>query len=266
MVEILQSKKIINDEINTIFSLYEKSLIEKEESFQALEKKMKIISDSNQLLIHEISEKDKLLFMNEKKMNDYEEMINKIQDEANKEIDERTKHDMLRAQDKEIYQRDLEIKSLKKKIETLENQGNNIEEEIKEIENDQWKEYPHNSLWNDKEKVKIAIEAYINFHEKVNDATLQDIAKSSLGVNGWFEEGTKKVETNVEEVVEEETQVINEDSSSEEETVVTIIKHYGKEYYIIEGEEPQYIYAINNGELGDKKGEMKNGKKMMYKK
>jgi len=54
--------------------------------------------------------------------------------------------------------------------------------------------------------------------------------------------------------------------SEEEEITVSTISYYGKDYYIIEGEEPQYIYAIEDGELGDKKGEIKNGKKNMYKK
>ena len=57
-----------------------------------------------------------------------------------------------------------------------------------------------------------------------------------------------------------------EESTDEEECTVTTIKHYGKEYYIVDGEDPQYIYAIEDGELGDVKGVMKNGKKQMYKK
>ena len=36
-------------------------------------------------------------------------------------------------------------------------------------------------------------------------------------------------------------------------------------YYIIDGEDPQYIYTIHNGELGNKKGEIQNGKKILYK-
>jgi hypothetical protein len=58
----------------------------------------------------------------------------------------------------------------------------------------------------------------------------------------------------------------NLEQSSEEEITVTSIKHYGKEYYIIVGENPQYIYAIEDGELGKEAGILKNGKKNMYKK
>ena len=60
----------------------------------------------------------------------------------------------------------------------------------------------------------------------------------------------------------------SESSDSEEGSfTVSTITHYNKDYYIIDGEEPiQYIYAIEDGELGEKKGVMKNGKKKMYKK
>ena len=55
--------------------------------------------------------------------------------------------------------------------------------------------------------------------------------------------------------------------TDEEDITVSTITHYKKEYYIIDGEEPiQYIYAIEDGELGEKKGVMKDGKKKMYKK
>ena len=71
-------------------------------------------------LLSEVSEKDKLLIINEKKMVDYEHMINKIQEDALKEITEKERFDMLKKQDKEIHDRDIEIKRLQKKVELLE--------------------------------------------------------------------------------------------------------------------------------------------------
>ena len=67
----------------------------------------------------------------------------------------------------------------------------------------------------------------------------------------------------------EETEVVDDDDEtdeSEEEIEVEMITHYKKQYYIIKGEKEQYIYAINDGGLGDKVGEIKDGKKIMYKK
>ena len=68
------------------------------------------------------------------------------------------------------------------------------------------------------------------------------------------------------DVDETKDETKDEETTDEEECTVTTIKHYGKEYYIVDGEEPQYIYAIEDGELGDVKGVMENGKKKMYKK
>ena len=45
---------------------------------------------------------------------------------------------------------------------------------------------------------------------------------------------------------------------------VTLIKHYNKEYYTIDGEHPQYIYSIEDGDIGDKVGEIKGRKKKFY--
>ena len=80
---------------------------------------------------------------------------------------------------------------------------------------------------------------------------------------GETTEELSDVDENKDESKKEE---VDEESTDEEECTVTTIKHYGKEYYIVDGEDPQYIYAIEDGELGDVKGVMKNGKKQMYKK
>ena len=55
-----------------------------------------------------------------------------------------------------------------------------------------------------------------------------------------------------------------EDDDDEEPISVTMINHYRKEYYTIDGEVPQYIYSIEDGDLGDKVGEIKDKKKIFY--
>jgi len=77
--------------------------------------------------------------------------------------------------------------------------------------------------------------------------------------------GTTEELSDVDENKDENNKEV-EESTDEEECTVTTIKHYGKEYYIVDGEDPQYMYAIEDGELGDKKGVVKNGKKQLYKK
>ena len=71
----------------------------------------------------------------------------------------------------------------------------------------------------------------------------------------------------IEEEVKEISEDKLEDESSEDELEVEIIKHYKKEYYIKTNEkDPQYIYAIDDGDIGDKVGEISGKKKIFYKK
>ena len=295
-MDLIQSKEIILNEINKLFETYQIKEIDSSQKLNELNNDVTITHQMNQKLLKEIEEKDKLLLLNERKCYDYEVMINKIQDEANKELDEKTKHDMLRAKDTEIFNCTEEIKRLQKKVNELERK---LEEKLtpKKGQSDQyWLDNEMNSFHDDPEKVKLAIETYSK-HVDRDDLTIMDIAQTSIGINGWYEEGKKSLvermkdsiqkEENIEEKVEEVGEVEVEEktgetteemsdvdevsskksSSSEEEQelVASVIKHYGKEYYIIEGEDPQYIYAIEDGELGEKKGEFKNGKKHMYK-
>ena len=295
-MDILESKEIILNEINKIFIYHQELIKEYDIKEKELNNEKELINHANHRLIQEVAEKDKILFVNEKKFLDYEIMINKIQDEALKEVDEKTKHDMLRAQDKEIHDRDVEIQRLQKKIDSLEKGKECIKDK-----NDQWKGNEKNSFQDDDEKVKVAIEAYRQHLGNNEDVSIDKVGKTSIGINGWYEEGIKKTKDKklvdkmkeitsshingetkeedpnmiyegdrIKEVIKEieiEKEDVQEESESEEEPIVcSIIKHYGKEYYIIEGESPQYIYSINNGELGEKKGEIKNGKKIMNKK
>ena len=120
-MDILTSKEIIHEEITKILNAYNSHTKHSDEKYEKLYEEWKQGKDMIHNLMEEIKEKDKILFMNEKKFVDYETMINKIQEEANKEQSSKERHDMLRIQDKEIHERDTEIKTLKAKVEHLQN-------------------------------------------------------------------------------------------------------------------------------------------------
>jgi hypothetical protein len=272
-MDLLESKETILNEVNKLFENYSVNVSTMCQQITHISQELSMVHQMNHKLMKEIDEKDKLLLLNEKKCYDYEVMINKIQEDANKEVDVKTRHDMLRAQDKEIFNRDEEIKRLQKKVneqgktikqnnetELPSKSGGKLVEKMKEI--------------TQKQTVKEEIENPV-VTEVVEDVEVVEVDKS----------GKKEVEevvVEVEEVVEvedvevEDVEVDKENDKSgetteelseeEEEITVTTITHYTKDYYIIDGEEPQYIYAIEDGELGDKKGEMRKGKKHMYKK
>ena len=110
------------------------------------------------------------------------------------------------------------------------------------------------------DKMKDISKVQQDINEEINNPVVTEVIEEISG------ETTEELSDN--EIKEEDNNNGNDDeeSTEEEECTVTTIKHYGKEYYIIDGEDPQYIYSIENGELGKEVGEMKNGKKHMYKK
>ena len=267
-MNILESKTIIIDNINSIFIEYQKKMDDYDKKEKEWVKEKCIMNEMNHKLIHEISEKDKLLCLNDKKLLDYETMINQIQDEALKEMDEKTKHDMLRAQDKEIYERDKEIKRLQKKIETLEEEKKLVTETVKEVVEDveELRGDINNKEGGEEEDTQPLIPSQKSptLVEKMIEVGCQGVTENVT--ENVKEDVTENVTENVKEDVSGETTEDITDEESDDGVVVETIKHYGKEYFIIEGEKPQYIYAIEDGDLGDKKGELINGKKKMYKK
>jgi myosin heavy subunit len=246
-MEILNSKEILLTEINKILNEFTGLKENHGNEIKKLHEEMKKLNMFNNKLTQEIRDKDKLLHIEEKRQKDYEEIINKIQEEANKEISEKERFTIMKAQDKEIHERDNEIKRLQKRINLYEEKKESVEmkivdnpknnEVIEIIDKETGEENPQ-FIYDVEEKVEKKVE------EKVE----------------------KKVET---EVIENEINEIDAGSdnlSDEEDAVeVDILKYRNKEYYIITGENPQYIYAIDDGEMGDKVGVIEGRKKVFYK-
>ena len=285
-MDLLESKETILNEVNKLFENYSVNVSTMCQQITHISQELSMVHQMNHKLMKEIDEKDKLLLLNEKKCYDYEIMINKIQEDANKEVDVKTRHDMLRAQDKEIFNRDEEIKRLQKKVDE---QGGTIkqnhpkekkrikEKELKELQSksggelvEKMKEITQNQTIQDEIETPVVtevVEDVVEVEEVVEDVVeVEEVVEDVVEVK-------EVVEDVVEDVVEvkdgdgdKSGETTEELSEEEEEITVTTITHYGKDYYIIDGEVPQYIYAIEDGELGDKKGEMRKGKKQMYKK
>ena len=283
-MDLINSKSLIVEEVNKIIESYQSNEKKHTQEMILFTKEVERLNQFNQKLLNEIREKDKIITTHEKTIHDYSIMINELQEKTIKELNEKEKFDMLKAQDKEIHNRDEEIRSLKKKIENLEN-SNTCDSNIEQVDN-RWKDDPKNSYLDDLEKVKVAIKGYSK-HTCFDNVTERDVGISSIGINGWYhdtigdkvgstlvekmKEITKVQEEDIGEDIEEEVKEISEDKledeSSEDELEVEIIKHYKKEYYIKTNEkDPQYIYAIDDGDIGDKVGEISGKKKIFYKK
>lgn len=290
---MLNSKEIILNNIECIFTEFNKIKEEKNDEFLKLINENSELRNCNKKLLLEVSEKDKQLIINEKKMVDYEHMINQIQENAMKEITEKERFDMLKKQDKEIHERDIEIKRLQKKVNILEDKltllakKSDVDDDIIEIRETNT---DNETLVEKMKKIKVKQDLS---DEEVSDPIIVDVEDKSeeneietLVVDNPDDKDEveiieKPVVDKIEDEIEIETPVVDnpndkeegdesgeeteELSDDEEGEEVEIITHYKKEYYIIVNENPQYIYSIVDGDLGDKVGEIKEGKKILYK-
>ena len=240
-MDLLNSKEVILSEVNNIFSFYNENLQTHTEKQSELNIELSRVNQLNKKLLHEIAVKDKFLALNDKKLYDYETMINKIQENAKKELDANDRGNMIRILDKENNEKDLIIKQLNEKI-------NNLECKLKSLSD-------------------TSINLEINDDNNDNDVVVGWSPTSSN--HPIIDDNNDVVVDNNNDVVvdddkNDDNDVVVDDDESDDGMVVEIITHYKKEYYIIEGEDPQYIYAIEDGELGDKVGEMKGKKKVFY--
>tara|TARA_B100000405_G_scaffold233550_1_gene167512 strand:- start:198 stop:1010 length:813 start_codon:yes stop_codon:yes gene_type:complete len=266
MDTMLDSKEIILTNINTIFTEYNKVREGDNEKLSKLVNEVKELGDCNKRLLSEISEKDKLLLVNDRKMNDYESMINQIQEDAMKEKTEKERFDMLKKQDKEIHERDIEIQRLQKKVDMLEekllllDEKSDVNDNIVEVRDEDTRE-------------GTLVQKMKNIQEKQQDESEEEVETEVVDNPEEVEEvenPDEEIETPVVENPDDKEEGIDdgeetEELSEEEEAEVEIITYYKKEYYLVVNEDPQGIYMIENGGLGNKVGEVKGGKKVFYK-
>ena len=269
MDTMLDSKEIILTNINTLFTEYNKIREGDNEKLSKLVDEVRELGDCNKKLLSEISEKDKLLIVNDRKINDYESMINQIQEDAMEEKTEKERFDMLKKQDKEIHDRDIEIQRLQKKVYMLEDKlslldkKSDVDDNIVEVMDEGTKEdtlVKKNQGGNTSETSESEGEDIVEVVD--NDKKQTDVEV----VNNHEEE----VETPVVENPDDKEEGIDngeetEELSEEEDAEVEIISYYKKEYYLVVNEIPQGIYIIEDGGLGNKVGEVKGGKKIFYK-
>ena len=281
MNNMLDSKSIILENIDNIFNEYNRINGEKNVELVKIIQECNDLRGCNKKLITEVSEKDKLLIVNEKKMIDYEHMINKIQEDAMKEKTEKERFDMLKKQDKEIHDRDIEINRLQRKIELLEekltmfNNNSDVDDTVQEVQEEKQK---HTKVKKEEVNEEVAV---VQEEEEVNEEVVVVQEEEEVNEEVVVVQEEEEVNEEVAVVQEEEkpTEVLEnpddkiegegsgeetEELSDEEGEEVEIITHYKKEYYIIVNEKPQYIYTIEDGDLGEKVGEIQGKKKVFY--
>ena len=285
-MDLVNSKNKIIDEINTIIESYQSIETSHNNEMKLFTGEVERLNQFNNKLLSEIREKDKILSTQEKTIHDYSVMINELQEKSTKELSDKEKFDMIKAQDKEIHLRDQKIKGLEKKIEELTLPGDWQCHTNKKKTNDKSKTLVEKmkditeSQKDDKEVVEVVEEEKKQLQRSksqeellltgdiVDERTPSEIEEDNQNseLQKVIEDNKVIEEKNVEEVEErKESSSDDDDETSDDELEVEIITHYKKDYYIKTNEKnPQYIYAIDDGDIGDIVGELKGKKKVLY--
>ena len=310
-MDILNSKSIINNEINNIMKDY-KDLTEKHnQQIVSFSNDIKRLNDFNGKLLMETNEKDKLLSQKDKTIYDYEQIINKNEEELN----HKEKFDIIRNQDKLINDQKKTIDSLKKLTgKTHKGHGFKLSENIgfsptssKHPHQNQYEKSPYGDVKSNvmvkleevgkeevvkEEVVKEDVKEKVVKEKVVKEKVVKKVVKEKVvkkdvkekvvlkleekvvkeEVDLKLEEDVEEVDLKLEEDVEEvDLKLEEEEEEEEEEDVeegvdVDVIMYRKKEYYIIIGEKPQYIYNIlEDKDIGEKIGELNGKKKEFYK-
>ena len=204
--------------------------------------------------------------------------ISQIRDELTKSVnnivDEYSKIVQTKFNDIESLQRDFsfvnnENKSLKSQLSDCENEIRELKKKCHEYEQmintqgERITEMQEEQLCNDKVSiVKLQAksieekDAHIEHLEnKIKQLTERPSIKPVISEPKTEPEIKTEIDNNCDLVVEPPKETEKQESSEEEDIQLKSVKYKGERYYIIVGEDPQYVYNIKDeGELGEKRG------------
>jgi len=228
MEQLLSKKSELNNNFNEILLLLNNIDLKDNSLADELNNKNKIVNQLNNKLINEISEKDKIISMNQKTICDYEKQINLF----NKEQEESNKFDMFKAKDKEVHEQNKIITNLQKEIKTL-----------KTLQT-----HPNKKL-------------VCEVQDIVQETPVQETPVQETPVQETPEEETPVEKTPVEETPLEETPVQETNDNvedieqdSDEQLDVETITWYKKEYYMLDEGGEKKVFEIEDDDLGKEVG------------
>ena len=223
MEQLLSKKSELNNNFNEILLLLNNIDLKDNSLADELNNKNKIVNQLNNKLINEISEKDKIISMNQKTICDYEKQINLF----NKEQEESNKFDMFKAKDKEVHEQNKIITNLQKEIKTLK------------------------TLQTHPNKKLVCEVQDIVQETPVQETPVQETPEEETPV-----EKTPVEETPLEETPVQETNDNVEDieQDSDEQLDVETITWYKKEYYMLDEGGEKKVFEIEDDDLGKEVG------------
>lgn len=224
MNNIIDLKDKINCNVNELLSVINNISLNDNSQIESLAKENKLLNSANTKLIQEISDKDKIISMNQKTICDYEKQINSF----NEQQEETNKFDMVKAKDKEVHEQNKLINSLRKEIDTL--------------------------------KSKLELTSSNNIKCEVHDTDIN--SEENVSENNSDKDGSDKDVSDKENVEQSDDNVSNKSSDDSEDDVdaVTVV-YRKKEYYVINEDGKQKVFEIlDDGNAGKELGIWENDK------
>lgn len=224
MNNIIDLKDKINCNVNELLSVINNISLNDNSQIESLAKENKLLNSANTKLIQEISDKDKIISMNQKTICDYEKQINSF----NEQQEETNKFDMVKAKDKEVHEKNKLIDSLRKEIDTL--------------------------------KSKLELTSSNNIKCEVHDTNIN--SEENISENNSDKDDSDKDVSDKENVEQSDDNVSNKSSDDSEDDVDAITVVYRKkEYYVINEDGKQKVFEIlDDGNAGKELGIWENDK------
>ena len=153
-MDLLNLKSNTIENINSLFELYFKKEKELNNDNQEYHIKIKSLTDINDKMINEISEKDKIIIIKEKTIYDYEQEINRLSNIREEEENSKERGSMIVTLNKTISDHEKTISSYSKQIEILKN-ITNLARKVNKLrhtskESSECQDFENQTCWNAK--------------------------------------------------------------------------------------------------------------------
>jgi len=218
MEQLLEKKSELNNNFNEILCILNNIDLKDNSIICELNNKNKILNQLNNKLINEITEKDKIISMNNKTICDYDKQINSLINSFKEDQEESNKFDMIKAKDKEVHEQNQIITNLQKEIKTL--------------------------------KTLQTQKLVCEVHEIVEETLVKETPVEETPVEETPVESSFPTSANTTEVDEANVNVKDVEQDSDEQLDVETITWYKKEYYMLEEGGEKIVFEIEDEDLG----------------
>ena len=192
-MDLLNLKANTIENINSLFEVYFSKEKELNNNNHEFHNKIKSLTDINDKMVNEISEKEKIINIKDKTIYDYEQEINRLSNIREEEENSKERGSMIVTLNKTISDHEKTIASYSKQIETLKNKNKILEEDFKKLKSNDSNKIEEVINDNNIEDCKAEEEKILNdvIEKSIEDAphSTADDAQIAAGLNASMYNG-----------------------------------------------------------------------------